>query len=71
MSELDLLQDAEHDTADGALELSIDLSEESFLDDHVITLTPSAALMAARALALYSSYLEQFPAPIIWGGGLD
>lgn len=66
MSEPDLMYGVEDDTSDAALELSIDLTDESFMEDHVIILSSSQARLAARALAAYSPILELAPATYIW-----
>jgi hypothetical protein len=66
MSEPDLMYGVEDDTADDTLELSVDLTDESFMEDHVIILTSNQARMAARALAAYSQFLKMAPAAYIW-----
>lgn len=66
MSEPDLMYGVEDDTADAALELSIDLTDESFMEDHVIILSSTQARLAVRALVAYSSFLKLAPATHIW-----
>lgn len=66
MYELDITYNAENDTHESVSELSAKLADESFVDDHVITLTPSEALMAARALCFYAPWLENVSATYFW-----
>lgn len=70
MNKSQLTNGCEGDSADLANELAANLVEEAFMDDHVITLLPREALVAARALALYAPWLEKAPAIYYFCGDL-
>jgi hypothetical protein len=67
MNKSQLTDGCEIDSADLANELAASLIEEAFMDDHVITLRPRDALIAARALVLYAPWLEKAPATYYFG----